>query len=95
MADINVERRGPSIWPWILGLLVLALVIWGVAEMVDEDEPQVTEAESVEEPATMPAPTPVVEPAPEAARPSPEVEGAISPEATTPPEGTTVPEPRL
>lgn len=28
MADINVERKGPNIWPWIIGLIVLALLIW-------------------------------------------------------------------
>lgn len=28
MADINVERKGPSIWPWIIGLIILALLIW-------------------------------------------------------------------
>ncbi|HEX2092786.1 MAG TPA: hypothetical protein VHG28_10305 [Longimicrobiaceae bacterium] len=28
MADINVERRQRSIWPWLLGLVVLALVVW-------------------------------------------------------------------
>ena len=33
MADINVERKGPSIWPWIVGLLVLALLIWALVEM--------------------------------------------------------------
>ncbi len=39
MADINVERKSPSIWPWILGLLVLALLIWAIAEAFDTDEP--------------------------------------------------------
>jgi hypothetical protein len=33
VADINVERRGPSIWPWIVGLIVLALLIWALVEM--------------------------------------------------------------
>ncbi len=33
MADINVERKSPSVWPWVLGLIVLALVIWAVSEM--------------------------------------------------------------
>lgn len=29
MADINVERkRGAGIWPWIIGLIILALVLW-------------------------------------------------------------------
>lgn len=33
MADINVERRGPTIWPWVVGLLVLALLVWVLVEM--------------------------------------------------------------
>lgn len=28
MADINVERKEGSVWPWIIGLVVLALLIW-------------------------------------------------------------------
>lgn len=63
MADINVERKGPSIWPWIIGLLVLALLIWAIAEMVDTDEEQIAGTETVEqvqEPAAaVPAPTPI------------------------------------
>lgn len=59
MADINVERKGPSIWPWIIGLLVLALLIWAIAEMVDTDEEQVAQVEEVQEPvAVAPTPTP-------------------------------------
>lgn len=60
MADINVERKGPSVWPWIIGLLVLALLIWAIAEMVDTDETQVAGVEEVEPaapPAAVPAPT--------------------------------------
>lgn len=64
MADINVERRGPKVWPWIIGLVVLVLLIWAIAEMVDRDSPtpgetvevvpeQVTPA--AEQPATAPA----------------------------------------
>ena len=33
MADINVERKSPSVWPWVLGLIVLALIIWALSEM--------------------------------------------------------------
>ena len=33
MADINVERRSPSVWPWIVGLLILALLIWALVEI--------------------------------------------------------------
>src|SRR5690606_26976709 len=42
------------------GLLVLALLIWAIAEMVDTDETQVAEVEEVEPtgaPAAVPAPT--------------------------------------
>lgn len=47
MADINVERKGPSIWPWIIGLLVLALLIWALVEMFDSDEPEVAAVDPV------------------------------------------------
>ncbi|MFW6080034.1 MAG: hypothetical protein ACODAE_10460 [Gemmatimonadota bacterium] len=57
MADINVERKGPSIWPWVIGLLVLALLIWAIAEMVDTDE-EVAVEEPVEEVTEAPAAVP-------------------------------------
>jgi hypothetical protein len=38
LADINVERKGPSIWPWIVGLIVLALLIWALVEMFGRDD---------------------------------------------------------
>ncbi|HWM91150.1 MAG TPA: hypothetical protein VN493_10315 [Thermoanaerobaculia bacterium] len=39
MAEIRVERKERrSILPWILGLLLLALVIWGVTQMADRDD---------------------------------------------------------
>lgn len=37
MADINVERKGPSVWPWIIGLIVLALLIWLLTELFSDD----------------------------------------------------------
>lgn len=46
MADINVERRGPRIWPWIIGLIVLALLIWAIAEIVTRET--ITTRETVE-----------------------------------------------
>ena len=57
MADINVERKGPSIWPWIIGLIVLALLIWILVEMFDSDEPEV----EVDEPVPSAVVTPDVE----------------------------------
>lgn len=38
MADINVERRGPRVWPWIIGIVILVLLIWAIAEIVDREE---------------------------------------------------------
>lgn len=60
MADINLERKERSVWPWILGLLVLAALIWGATELFDRG-PRVTErvTETVTEPTVeMPATTP-------------------------------------
>jgi hypothetical protein len=42
VADINVERKGPSIWPWIVGLIVLALLIWALVEMFGRDDTPTT-----------------------------------------------------
>lgn len=57
MADIDIQRKGPAIWPWIIGLLVLGLLTWALLEMFDTDE-------VVEEPvATAVDPAPVA-PAP-------------------------------
>lgn len=36
MAEIHVQRRRP-IWPWILGVLALAILIWAVASRRTED----------------------------------------------------------
>lgn len=33
MAEINIERQERSIWPWIIGLLVLALLAWWLLRM--------------------------------------------------------------
>ena len=63
MADIDVERKGPSIWPWIIGLIILALLIWALAEMLGDDDvdtaPIVTDTPAlVEEPVEPPVGTP-------------------------------------
>jgi hypothetical protein len=55
MADIDIQRKQHSIWPWILGLLLLGLLIWGIMDWTGED------AEAAAEPVvvTEPGPTPV------------------------------------
>lgn len=64
MADIDVERKGTNIWPWIIGLLVLALLIWALMEMFDTDEPDVAAVATdtvMTDPTVVPAPVaPVV-----------------------------------
>jgi hypothetical protein len=52
VADLNVERKGPSIWPWVVGLIVLALIIWALTQMFRGDDRARTT------PATTPADTP-------------------------------------
>ena len=49
MAEIRVERKERrSLLPWILGLVLLALVVWGLMEMGDRDRtPADTGAASV------------------------------------------------
>ena len=38
MANINIERKRPAIWPYIIGLILLIAVIWAVAQVVKNDE---------------------------------------------------------
>jgi D-alanyl-D-alanine carboxypeptidase len=39
VADIDVERKsGPPVWMWVLGLLLLALIIWAIVSMMDRDD---------------------------------------------------------
>jgi|GEM_PF-6772224 hypothetical protein len=46
MADINVERKGngPNFLPWILGLLLLGLLIWGLSQLLGRDNDEANEA---------------------------------------------------
>lgn len=38
MADINVERKRTSVWPWIIGLIAVALLIWVLAGLFGDDQ---------------------------------------------------------
>jgi hypothetical protein len=61
VADINIERKGPKVWPWLIGLVVLALIIWVLAEMMGTDtasEPEPAVDSTVVESPTMPSPPP-------------------------------------
>ena len=52
MADIDVVRKRSTVWPWVVGLLILAVILWAVFGMMSErpaTEP--SPASSVEQPA--------------------------------------------
>jgi hypothetical protein len=39
MADIDIQKKsGPGIWPWIIGLLLLALIVWAVMRFMGTDD---------------------------------------------------------
>jgi len=39
MAEIRVERKKTTnIWPWIIGLILLALVAWGITSAMHRDD---------------------------------------------------------
>ncbi|MEJ8800739.1 hypothetical protein [Pontibacter sp. H249] len=37
MAEINIERKKKPIWPWILLLVIVALLIWAIYELLTDD----------------------------------------------------------
>lgn len=51
MADIDIQKksRGGSIWPWVLGLLIAAALIWLVVEAVNTDDDNLAEDMTVED----------------------------------------------
>jgi hypothetical protein len=97
VADINVERKGPSIWPWIVGLIVLALLIWALTQVLGRDQtprtvtPVDTPAARVDTPIVAPGVPGAVGPGVTADTPmvAPGTPGTPAP-GTTPP-GTTQP----
>lgn len=57
MADIRVETRRPGAWPWIAGLIVLALLIWGLTRLLGGDDDEIVDRAVPPAPAaTAPAP---------------------------------------
>lgn len=61
MARLDVERKRKTAWPWVAGIAVLLLVLWGVTTLLTEDaeaEPEVMvpTVEDTHPPAAVPAP---------------------------------------
>jgi len=38
MADINIEQKRPSLWPWVFGLLLLVALVYGAAKVLERNE---------------------------------------------------------
>jgi hypothetical protein len=43
MAEIKVEKKRSSALPWIIGLLLLGLLLWGVSRMMSNDRTDTTD----------------------------------------------------
>ncbi|MDQ3289207.1 MAG: hypothetical protein M3Q42_13330 [Pseudomonadota bacterium] len=84
MAEINVERK-KNVWPWIVGLIVLLLAIWAVAEIMGDDDARIRNDAALGTTATQPTET---APAAQAYEPLPETTPDT---ATTGDTGTTTP----
>jgi hypothetical protein len=48
VADIEVQPKKRGIWAWVVGLIVLAFLIWAIAEMFDGDDDVVEEPGAVD-----------------------------------------------
>ena len=63
MADIDIEKKkgGMGILPWILGLLLLGLILWGLTQCGDNEEEAVVvpAADTLTDPAAVAAPMPM------------------------------------
>lgn len=62
MAEIDIQERKGSLWPWVIGLLALVLVVWVGMEMLGtDDEEFAATTPGMEQPAY-----PTLQPAPPA-----------------------------
>lgn len=53
MAEINIERKKRPVWPWILLLIILALLAWAIYEMTNDRDEYETEETGMVIPAQM------------------------------------------
>lgn len=54
MKRIDVEKKRPTRWPWLLGVGVLALVLWGVTVLSSAPEEEEAEPAGITTPDTLP-----------------------------------------
>lgn len=64
MQRVHVRKKRPTIWPWVMGLAVLAVVIWSVTSLLAAPQDD-------EEDVVVPAPADTVVPSPIPAPPHP------------------------
>jgi hypothetical protein len=38
VADIDVTRKRPALWPMLVGAIILGLLIWGLIRLFDREE---------------------------------------------------------
>jgi hypothetical protein len=57
MAEIRVEKKRNNLLPWIIGLVVLALLIWALIGLMDDDDDTVEETTTVGEATVLELPT--------------------------------------
>jgi hypothetical protein len=38
VADIDVQKRRPSLWPFVVGAVALGLLVWGLIRIFDREE---------------------------------------------------------
>ena len=47
MAEIHIERKKTNIWPWIIGLILAALLIWALYAVMDRKNDTTPDTASV------------------------------------------------
>ena len=47
MAEIKIERKKKPIWPWLLLLLIVALLVWAIVELLNDDNEVTVEEAAV------------------------------------------------
>ena len=62
MPKSRIPPRRPRLWPWIVGLVALALALWGVTVLLQQDT-SVEDPTRIRQPGTD-VPEPAVVPAP-------------------------------
>jgi hypothetical protein len=51
MAQLDIqEKRSSNTWAWVIGIIVIALIIWGLWELFDRDSNEVAPVTSMTNP---------------------------------------------